>query len=167
MPSISQISPVVVPRRRASASTMTSTWGRAPPLVPPLAPPTRSINASRRAASRDSPESDPAAFQRALVSASRMGATLAQATSSQRNSPRMPPCSSWCQRKWRLVWTRSSCSRSDSRERAARLHLFGPLGELLVAGLVLDQVEQVELGRPGPTQLAETHPWCRLLGFWS
>ena len=99
--------------------------GRCPAAAPRPAPPRSSlvpavplkmsIRASIRWASRESPAAAPAAFQRALASASSPGATRAQAISSEKNSPRMPPFSSWCQRKYRWLCTRARRTRSVSR----------------------------------------------------
>ena len=122
MPSTSQSSPFPTePRRSASASTITRVWGRAPPPAPE--PARSSRNASSRCASRGS--RCPAAFQRRRASASRRGAIRAQATSSQRNAPAMPPSGRWCQRTCRHCWTRArrACSlcrlRAAARRRAA------------------------------------------------
>ena len=105
MPSISHSSsPEVVPRRRAAASMTTTACGRAPLFAAPVSellgpwstdPQRRSRKASSRCASRLGASTAPLAErQRSAASFSRMGATRAQATSSQENSPRIPPPSS-------------------------------------------------------------------------
>ena len=132
MPSISHSSsPSVVPRRSAAASMTTSVSALAvdppphPPEPPPWPPsppdpPKMSIRASIRWASSDSPAAAPAAFQRALASAFRaLGPPGPRRSRRQKNSPRMPPFSSWCQRKYRWVCTRARRARSVSRLRLA------------------------------------------------
>ena len=110
------------------------------------------MKASSRWASKESPPPVPfpfpfpAAFQRRLASASRRGATRANSTSSQKNPPLMPPCSSCPHRKCRLVWTRARRSRSFSLAAADRPLLGGGVAQLLVRGPLVEQLQEVSAG---------------------
>ena len=105
-----------------------------------------STKASSRCASNESSSLPPAALARALVFDSRTGATRAQTTSSQRNSPRTPPRSSWRQRRCRARCTRARRRRADSLGSSSALGGAGGIGEFFEARGARGQLDQITQG---------------------
>jgi len=66
-------------------------------------------------------------------------ATRAQCTSSQKNSPRTPPESTWWARRWRWAWTRPAQVLALTAP-GRRLGAGGGVGELLVRRPLSDQL---------------------------